>query len=97
MKGFIGYCMVIIGLISCTCCPFIYQADVLRKWDPARLRYHYFIGCSDFHEKSSIISDMQMHDISTAFHYCNKESIKVIVEDLSSPGSNGALMCGRFF
>jgi hypothetical protein len=76
---------------------FIYHAHVLRKWDALEKAYHYIIGCSDFHGNADTVSTAQRSIIETVLGACKKDQVKIIVEDLSSPGSGGRSTCGRFF
>jgi hypothetical protein len=75
---------------------FIYEVKVLRKWDAAHKRYHYFIGCSDFHDKTHQSNGDQLKKIESLLAKCDRNITKVMLEDLSSPNNKGRLACGRF-
>lgn len=76
---------------------FIYEVKVLKKKNQSNNAYQYFIGCSDFHDKIHAANGQQLKKIEQMLGSCNKQSTKVLVEDLSSPNNNGCSSCGRFF
>jgi len=75
---------------------FIYEVKILKKWDAAHKRYHYFIGFSDFHDKVHVANKHQLAKIETILNTCDKNSTKVAIEDLSSINNNGRSACGRY-
>jgi len=85
------------GLASCVTQAFIYEIKVLKRWDVARQRYHYFIGCSDFHDKRHEATPAQINAIHQLLMRVPKKDTKVIVEDLSTENNCGRKACGRFF
>lgn len=89
----IGAC----GLLVSGCSAFIYEVKVLRKWDSQRKRYHYFIGCSDFHDKRHDATQSQISAIHQLIKQLPKHDTKVIVEDLSTENNCGRKACGRYF
>ncbi|MCK5632403.1 hypothetical protein KAH94_01525 [bacterium] len=76
---------------------FIYEMVVLRKWDRQYARYNYFIGLSDFHDRTNKINDVQLSDLSEILKKCYPGSLYVGAEDISSPAKSGSTSCGRFF
>lgn len=76
---------------------FIYEIKVLRKWDADRQRYHYFIGLSDFHDKTHNSSPSQLNKLEQLLAGLDKKNIKIVVEDLSSKNAQGRKECGHFF
>ena len=68
---------------------FIYKVDVLKKWDPKQNRNVFFIGCSDFHDKSHAANGPQRQFISRLLAACDKKRTKVLIEDLASMNHNG--------
>ncbi len=68
---------------------FIYKVDILRKWDPERKKYSYFIGCSDFHDKFHEANGPQRQFIRRLLAHCDKARTKVLIEDLASANHNG--------
>ncbi len=75
---------------------FIYEVKIMRKWDAAQRKYHYFIGLSDFHDKTHKINGDHLANIEATIRKSNPKDIKVILEDLSSMSTNGRQACGRF-
>lgn len=68
----------------------------MKRWDAQRNRDHYFIGCSDFHDKTHAVTGDQMQKIEQLLTQCDKKNTNVVVEDLSSANDSGRLACGRF-
>lgn len=75
---------------------FIYEVKIMRRWDDRRGQYHYFIGYSDFHDKSHSASAQQVVDIQDFVATFLKKDIHIITEDLSSEGG-GRASCGPFY
>ncbi len=63
---------------------FIYEIKVLRKWDAVCGKHHYFIGLSDFHDKSHRSTQCQADSLEQLLAQCDKNTTKIILEDLSS-------------
>jgi hypothetical protein len=98
MNGAIRAMMLgICGLVSGGTHAFIYEVKVLKKWDSARKRYHYFIGLSDFHDKQHNATPAQTEAIRQLLRQMPRHETKVIVEDLSTENNCGRKSCGRFF
>lgn len=76
---------------------FVYEVKIMRKWDAEHNRYHAFIGISDFHDKTHAINGVQLTKIKELLGKCDKNDVKIAVEDLSSPNNSGRFACGRFF
>lgn len=89
--------IILISLMSSGSRAFIYEAKVLRKWNPNRRSYHYFIGCSDFHDKSHTSNQPQLAEIEHVLKRLDKSCSKVLIEDLSSRNNQGRFSCGRFY
>jgi len=90
-------CVGICGLFFSGSYAFIYEVKVLKKWDQARNRYQYFIGCSDFHDKRHDATSSQVAAIKGLLKAAPKDHTKIIVEDLSTENNCGRKACGRFF
>lgn len=75
---------------------FIYQVHILRKSASDLEQPTYFIGLSDFHDKTHEITQEQLISINRLLEQFDKDSIKIILEDLSSAGCNGKFSCGQF-
>lgn len=85
------------AILSCNALSgYIYELKIMRSWDPALKAHKYFIGCSDFHDKTSEATRQQVVHLDTALAAFDKESVEVLLEDLSSPGTDGRVGCGRF-
>jgi hypothetical protein len=98
MNGVIRAMMLgICGLASSSTYAFIYEVKVLKKWDAAHKRYHYFIGFSDFHDKQHNVTPVQIEAIQQLLRQMPRQETKVIVEDLSTENHCGRKSCGRFF
>ncbi len=83
----LGMCMT-----SLSCLAYIYQVHVLRRWDKKHNHYQYFIGLSDFHDKSHAINKQHRYYLEHRL-LDDRRSTKVIVEDLSSTNNNGRRTC----
>lgn len=88
--------MLVCSLYGVTCSAFIYDIVVLKRWDPSYQRYHYVIGCSDFHDKSHPCTGEQRSFIESLLRLSDPQSVKVIVEDLSAGNELCNGMCGMF-
>jgi len=98
MKGAIrAILFVACGFASSGSNAFIYEVKVLKKWDATRKRYHYFTGCSDFHDKHHDATPSQMAAIGQLLKQMPRKETKIIVEDLSTENHCGRKACGRFF
>jgi hypothetical protein len=75
---------------------FIYEIKIMRKWDAARNRYHYFIGLSDFHDKTHQMNGDHLSKIEAIIRKSAPQDIKIVLEDLSSVSTTGRQACGRF-
>ena len=75
---------------------FIYEVKIMRKWDAARNRYHYFIGLSDFHDKTHQMNRNHLAKIEDFIRKSDPHDIKIVLEDLSSVSTTGRQACGRF-
>lgn len=76
---------------------FIYEIKVMRKWDAERQKYHYFIGLSDFHDKTNHTSPSQLNKLEQLLASVDKKKTKIAIEDLSSHNTQGRKECGHFF
>ena len=96
MKGLgaiiLGFC-----LLPCALQAYLYDIKALRKWHPEYNRYHYFIGCCDFHDKTHAANPIQRKRIEELLPAYDPASVLVLVEDLSSPNDTGRLGCGSYF
>ncbi len=84
-------------LITVSAQAYIYEIRVVRGWDETQARYQYLIGLSDFHDKIDAANKTQMDTLKAAFTQCCSRDPKIIVEDISSKGSQGRMCCGNFF
>ncbi|MDR3551326.1 MAG: hypothetical protein P4L31_07975 [Candidatus Babeliales bacterium] len=75
---------------------YIYEVRVLRKWDDARKRFHYFIGLSDFHDKIDPSNQIQLKKIQDILAKLDKNTAKISIEDLSSVNNSGKASCGSY-
>lgn len=96
MKHKLCYMGMLLGMVPSFGNAFIYQVDVLKKWDAGRNRYHYVIGCGDFHDKAHQATQVQQKKIDALLTQCDANNTKVILEDLSCRGSYGRVSCGPF-
>jgi hypothetical protein len=79
------------------CCAYIYEIKVLRTWRPEKQRYHYFIGLSDYHDKTHPANKMHVAAIEDALSRCKPTALKILVEDLSSSATHhDKTRCGNF-
>ena len=75
---------------------YIYEIKVLKKWDKETDNYCLIIGCSDFHDKMHPSNTAQRAYLTGLLSTCHS-SMKVILEDLSSPNSSGSYGCKQFW
>ena len=75
---------------------FIYDIHVMRTFNQKTGNYHYFIGCSDFHDKNHALVHVQRPKIISILNSANKKNIKVLLEDLNSPNYLGRQNCKNF-
>lgn len=73
---------------------------MLRKWDGSRGRYQKVLAYSDFHDQLTAITQ-QVHatqsvHIDNLLKKVNKNSCKIIVEDLCAANDRGCASCGNF-
>lgn len=87
----LGFCLAP-GLLH----GYLYDIKALRKWHPEYNRYHYFIGCCDFHDKIHKSNPMQRKRIEELLPLYDPKNILVLVEDLSSANDTGRLGCGPY-
>lgn len=94
-----GIHRLFLWVVAFACHPtsaFIYDIQVMRAQNPLTNDYRYFIGCSDFHDKSDSSTSSQRKDILSILKGCSKKKVKILLEDLNSPNCSGKQMCGRF-
>jgi len=84
-------------MASSTAYAFIYEISVLRRWNGQLGAYQYFVGLSDFHDRSNPINKVQLKDFSEILDRCGSHSLKVGSEDISSPNNGRNAKCGRFY
>lgn len=63
---------------------YIYQLQVLRKWDKIQKKFQYIICCGDFHDKSNHMNAQHRKYLQNIMKL-HKKKCNVIIEDLSSP------------
>lgn len=96
MKG-LWAIITFFGLMTTALGGYPYDVKALRKWEPEFNRYHYWIGFSDFHDKVHPANSIQRKKIEEHLPKYDPRDILVLVEDLSSPNSDGRLGCGAFY
>lgn len=62
---------------------YIYNAIVMRKWQADLNRFHYFIGLGDFHNKQHPANKVHLHELQQLLAYAQKDSLRILTEDLS--------------
>jgi hypothetical protein len=68
---------------------YIYQAVVMRKWQPDFNRFHYFIGLGDLHDKKHPSNNDQVQKLEQLLANTQKDDLKIFTEDLSVANSDG--------
>ena len=96
MKVILRFIGLILAVVPLWCNGFIYQISVLKKWDPQYNKFHYFIGCGDFHDKAHEKTTEQQKQIDALLNQCNAQNTKVILEDLSCKGGKRYGACGTY-
>jgi hypothetical protein len=75
---------------------FIYQAQILQRWDSHYQYYQTIIGLGDFHDKKHPSTGQQRQYLEHVLNACDKHNTHVVVEDLSSTNCHGCHGCGPF-
>jgi hypothetical protein len=75
---------------------FIYDLTVLDGINPRTGKEQRFLGCSDYHDKSHALTNVQLATIEQKLAECNPRTTHVYTEDLSSRSDDGKSGCGRF-
>lgn len=96
MKG-LGTKLVLLLMVCTQMHAYLYDVKVLRKWQPKCNRYHYWVGCCDFHDKTHKHNSVQRKKIEEWLPGYNPDHLLVLVEDLSSTNDAGKLGCGSYF
>lgn len=96
MKGF-GTKLILLLTLCAQMHAYLYDVKVLRKWQPHTNRYHYWVGCCDFHDKLHAYNSVQRKKIEDLLPGYNPEHVLILVEDLSSTNDAGKLGCGSYF
>lgn len=96
MKG-LGAIILSFCLLPSMLHAYLYDIKALRKWNPEYNRYHYFIGCCDFHDKTHKSNPVQRKRVEELLPGYDPASVLVLVEDLSSVNDTGRLGCGSYF
>ncbi|MEX0849309.1 MAG: hypothetical protein WD055_03705 [Candidatus Dependentiae bacterium] len=68
---------------------YIYQAVVMRKWQPDFNRFHYFIGLGDLHDKKHPSNGEHVQKLEQLLANTQKDDLKLFTEDLSAANSDG--------
>ena len=89
-------------IMASLCCigsmhAYIYELKVMRCWDEKSNGYKYCLLCSDFHDKTHTETEKQLTKLDAFLTKADKKSYKIVLEDLSSCGSDGRESCGRYF
>jgi hypothetical protein len=75
---------------------YLYEIKILRKWDEQNNQYHYFIGCSDFHDRFHGSNGAQRRALMQKLSAVDKQQVLVLLEDLSSPNTAGEYGCSTY-
>ena len=97
MKGLWAIILIFYSFCFAHIYGYSYDVKVLRKWTPEYNRFHYWIGFSDFHDKTHKANTIQRKKIEEHLPTYDPQDLLVIVEDLSSPNSDGRLGCGAYY
>lgn len=76
---------------------YIFELQSIKKKNPAIEGPEWVIGLGDLHDKQHPTIKEQKDAIMAFLTSLPKEHIKVLTEDLSSPGSFGRHTCGNFY
>lgn len=82
MKRNFWFC--IMTIFGSSAYAYIYEAVILKTWNENAGRYHFFIGLSDFHDKSHPINQSQAAMLDHLISLCDNQTTKIVLEDLSS-------------
>ena len=89
--------MLLVAVTGCVTSCYIYEVKVLRKWCDADKSYHYFVGCSDFHDRLNDANGVQRQEILKKLALVDKNRTQILLEDLSSPNNNGIHGCNNYY
>ena len=81
MKG-LGTRILIFLLMPCAISAYLYDIKALRKWHPEYNRYHYFIGCCDFHDKTHKSNPIQRKRIEELLPVYDPGNILKMIPDV---------------
>jgi|GEM_PF-823154 len=83
--------LVIQAILLCgmaqTATAYIYDVQVVRKWEPQLNDYQYVVGLCDYHDRMHPENKIQRAQIESMLSQSNKDKLRVVVEDLSCKGS----------
>jgi hypothetical protein len=89
--------MGLCAIFFCSCAAYVYDVKAARKWYPEYKRYHFWIGCCDFHDKTHKANTFQRKKIENLLSCCDPTTIEVHVEDLSSANDAGRTGYGSYY
>lgn len=67
---------------------YIYDVQVMNRWDPYLKKYQYIVGLCDYHDRRHPENKIQRAQLESYLAQANKKDLRVIVEDLSCKGEN---------
>jgi len=103
MKRFILFVLATLSCMSHTASAYIYDVQVVRRWDPVLKDDQYIVGLCDYHDRMHPENKIQRAQIESVLMQSiqdrpsNKDSMCVVVEDLSCRGDGSKqAFCSNF-
>jgi hypothetical protein len=97
MKRFILVVLATLASISHTASAYIYDVQVVRRWDPQLKEYQHVVGLCDYHDRMHPENKIQRAQIESVLAQSTKDNMCVVVEDLSCRGDGSKqAFCSNF-
>lgn len=77
-------------MMSQTSAAYIYDVQVVRKFDPQLNADQYVVGLCDYHDRMHPENKIQRAQLESIFSQMEKQKVRVVVEDLSCRGNQSS-------
>lgn len=97
MKRFMFIVQTVLLCISHTAIAYIYDVQVVRKWNAQLKDYQYVVGLCDYHDRMHPENKIQRAQLESLLAQSDKGNMRVVVEDLSCKGdASQQAYCSNF-
>ena len=94
------YFLLTIGMLLCvsqSATAYIYDTQVVRKWNPQLKDYQYIVGLCDYHDRMLPENKILRAQLESMLSKSDKDDMRVVVEDLSCRGEGcSQAYCSNF-